>query len=133
MTINGYFDKAGQPRVKLRIKGLRNVVEISPVVDTGFNDHLCLPIATAIHLGLELFGRVSIELADGSSKSELLFRGWATWQGRAKPVRIFLTDSSDALLGSGLMKGQRLNIDYADHIVTISEKAVAKKPRRKIK
>lgn len=133
MLIKGYFDKTEQPRVKLRIKGLRQAIEISPVVDTGFTGHLCLPIATAIPLGLELVGRVLIELADGSSKSELVFRGWATWQGRTKSARIFLTESSDALLGSRMRKGQKLNIDYADHIVTISEKAVAKKARRKIK
>ncbi len=133
MLIKGYFDKAEQPRVKLRIKGLRQAIEINPVVDTGFTGHLCLPIPTAIPLGLELVGRVVIELADGSLKSELIFRGWATWQGRTRPVRIFLTDSSDALLGSRMMQGQNLNIDYADHLVTIAEKAVAKKSRSKTK
>ncbi len=131
MLIKGYFDKAEQPRVKLKVNGLRKSIDINPVIDTGFNDELCLPITAAIPLGLELAGRMLIELADGSSKSELFFRGWATWQGRTKPVRIFLTESSDALLGSRMMQGQSLNIDYANHIIAISEKAVAKKTGRK--
>jgi len=46
-------------------------------------------------------------------------------------VKIFLTNSEDALIGSGLMQGQKLAIDYANRAVTIETAAVTKPDKTK--
>lgn len=126
----GYFDEYGQPKLSLQVKGLRKTLRIDPVVDTGFNGDIALPISSAVPLGLELRGQVPIELADGSTKTELVFQGWVVWQKREHEVKIFLTNSSDALLGSGLMQGHKLNIDYSNLDVALSPSPKKKSNRK---
>jgi clan AA aspartic protease len=129
MYVTGYVDELRQPRIKLTVKGNRKAIGIEPIVDTGFDGYLSLPVAVAIPLGLELKGRVPVELADGSMKNELTFRGTVVWQGHEYQIEIFLTESKNALIGSGLMQGQKLAIDYANYTVTI-ERPVVRKPAK---
>ncbi|MDZ7290190.1 MAG: hypothetical protein ONB44_23925 [candidate division KSB1 bacterium] len=131
MSATGYVDRLRQPRIKLTVKGNRKSININPVIDTGFNGYLSLPVAIAIPLGLELKGEVPVELADGSMKKELTFRGSVVWQGLEYDIDIFLTESVDALLGSGLLQGQRLTIGYANRSVTIEPDAVPNFNKRK--
>ena len=56
------------PTFSLSVGGFRREVEITAVVDTGFDDCLCLPTDLAVTLGLELFTTADVELADGSIK-----------------------------------------------------------------
>jgi len=119
------------PRVRLIVKGLRKSLRNDPVVDTGFDGDLCLPVKVAIQLGLELSGESIVELADGSKKQELSFLGSVFWQGQERLVKIFLTNSEDALIGSGLMQGQKLTISYANRAVTIEPDPVLSPVKRK--
>jgi predicted aspartyl protease len=127
----GYFDKFLHPRVRLTVKGSRKSLHINPVVDTGFDGDLCLPVKIAIQLGLELFGQSLVELADGSKKDELTFQGSVFWRDQERLARIFLTDSEDALISSGLFQGQKLTIGYANRSVTIEPDTVPKSGSRR--
>jgi clan AA aspartic protease len=132
MSTTGYVDRLRQPRIKLTVIGSRKSITIDPVIDTGFGGHLSLPVVIAIPLGLELKGEVGVEFADGSTKKELIFQGSVIWQGQEHRVDIFLTESATALIGSGLLQGQKLAIDYAKRSVTIEPTAVPKtgKPKK---
>jgi hypothetical protein len=59
--------------------------------------------------------------------------GTVFWQEHEHPIDIFLTESKDALVGSGLMQGQKLAIDYADRTVIIEPAGVPKpgKPKKR--
>jgi len=118
--------------VRLIVKGLRKSLRIDPVVDTGFDGDLCLPVKMAIQLGLELSGESIVELANGSKKQELSFLVSVFWQGQEQHVKIFLTDSEDALIGSGLLQGQRLTIAYANYSIIIEPDTISKsnKPKK---
>ncbi|MGH7453366.1 MAG: hypothetical protein ACRENG_18595 [bacterium] len=132
MATIGYFDKFQHPRIRLTVKGSRKSLGINPVIDTGFDGDLCLPVKIAIQLGLELYGQSFVELVDGSKKHELTFQGSVLWQDKERLARIFLTDSEDALIGSDLLQGQKLAIDYANRAVTIESAVVPKlvKPKK---
>jgi predicted aspartyl protease len=82
LETTGYFDKFLHPRVRLIVRGLRKSLRIDPVIDTGFDGYLCLPVKMAIQLGLELSGESIVELADGSKKHELSFLDSATRKKR---------------------------------------------------
>jgi clan AA aspartic protease len=131
MINTGSVDRLRQPRIKLTVKGNRKSININPAIDTGFNGYLSLPVAIAIPLGLELKGEVPVELADGSLKKELTFRGAVNWQGLEYDIDIFLTESVDALLGSGLLQGLKLTIGYANRFVTIEQDIVPKSNKQK--
>jgi hypothetical protein len=64
-----------------------------------------------------------IELADGTQKPELVFTGTVRFLGRSRRVRIFLTNSEDALVGTDLLADGRLNIDFPTGKVKLSRKA----------
>ena len=131
MSVTGYVDRLRQPRIKLTVKGNRQSARIEPVVDTGFNGALSLPVAIAIPLGLELYGRIPVELADGLMKNELVFLGSVIWRGQERLIKIFLTESKAALIGSGLLQGQKLDIDYVNCIVNIELVTVTKRGNSK--
>ena len=46
-------------------------------------------------------------------------------------MKIFLTNSEDALIGNGLMQSRKLAIDYANRAVTIETAAVTKPGKTK--
>ncbi|MFQ6057843.1 MAG: hypothetical protein ACE5MB_03050 [Anaerolineae bacterium] len=87
---------------------------VEAIVDTGFNGQLCLPIPIAIELGLQLAGVQEIELADGTTRDELVFTGQALFEEKAEPrrVRIFLTRATDAMLGTELLQGKTLEVNF---------------------
>ena len=117
--MKGIVNEFLQPRWKITVKGLQKSIQIDALIDTGFDGDLCLPIPIAIQLGLELKGDEYFELADGSMKHELLFKGEAVWNDKGIPVEIALTESNDALIGVRLLKGKKLTIDFQGKFVII--------------
>lgn len=117
--IAGYIDEYGQPRVRVTVQGRSGEVNIEPIIDTGYDGSLCLPVPLAIQLGLQLSGTQTVELADGSEKDELLFLGTIVFDGETRPIEISLTESEDALLGTALLQDRKLEIGFFSKIVRI--------------
>jgi len=99
--IRGEISPSGSPIIETRIIGGRAEVIVKGLLDTGFTGHLCLPITTAVSLGLELTSIENLELADGTIlEDEPVFRGKIEWNGDVIVVDIVLTKSADTLLGT---------------------------------
>jgi clan AA aspartic protease len=114
------------PSFNLEIIGSRARMPITAIVDTGFDGAVCLPTPLAVRLGLELIGQTEVELADGTTKSELVFAGSVHLLGRTREASVYLTNSEDALLGTALLTDCRLTIDFPMDTVRLVRKA----PRR---
>lgn len=110
--MRAYFDASGQPRVELEVRGSRATVRVAAVLDTGFDGELSLPVAIAVQLGLELRDVITVELAGGTLSDELVFAGYLIDEGQETIVSILLTQSRDALLGTGLLRARRLVLDF---------------------
>ena len=115
--MEGYIDEYGQARVNVAVIGRKMEITVRPVIDTGFDGDICLPLPMAIQLGLKLSGSVEIELADGSIKQELVFSGSTKFGEEAKKARITLTESRDALIGTKMFS--YLEIDFDGNKVRI--------------
>ena len=115
--MEGYIDEYGQARVDIDIIGRKKQITMDPIIDTGFDGDLCLPLPMAIQLGLELSGSIKVELADGAIKRELIFSGSTKFDEETRDVEITLTESKDALLGTGVFS--KLEIDFTDNKVVI--------------
>ena len=73
-------------------------------------------------MGLELAYTAHFELADGTLvQDELVFVGKAFWRGEYRDVEIVLTRSEEALLGTGLLEGARVELDFAKGTVCIGK------------
>ena len=127
--VKGRFDSQGQPFLPVALTGLHGAVTFHALVDTGFDGDLCVPLAMAMTIGLELKDADYVELADGSIHRELIFRG-SVRVGELAPKegQIVLTDSEQPLIGAGMFEGLRLEIDYGASTVML--KSSRKRSRR---
>jgi len=104
VTIEGRIDEELQMKIPVRVRGLRGIVDLEAVIDTGFNGALCLPVSVAVSLGLVLVDLRLTELADGRIQPELVFEGWIQLgEATEQIVDILITYGEDALLGMALL------------------------------
>ena len=112
--------RAGTPIIKLKVIGRGGEVTVEGILDTGFDGFLCLPIALAVSLGLELIDVTCTGLADGTIlEDELVFAGQAEWDGAVMDIDILLTRSEDALIGTAFLKRYLVQLDYKTNTLKI--------------
>lgn len=117
--ITGYFNEKSYPCIQVAVIGTRGQRIIEALIDTGCDGDLCLPIQVAIQLGLDLIATQQFELADGSIQNRLVFSGEMELVDIERFVEIILTESKEALIGSGLFRDKTLEIDYLNREVLI--------------
>lgn len=115
-----YFDDFGQPRVEIEVRGSQARVRVAALLDTGFDGELSLPIGIAIQLGLELRDVIAVELADGTIRDELVFRGYLIDEGQEVEISILITHGQEALVGTGLLRDRRVVLDFGTGEAEIS-------------
>ncbi len=104
----------------LRVQATNGEI-IECLIDTGFNGALVLPRADAVRLNLMVLGRVPI-IGVGRARlvadiAELEFE----WLGQTRAVEVIISDGDDSLLGTELLDGNRLVVDYIAYTVTVSD------------
>ncbi|MEJ7575924.1 MAG: hypothetical protein WKF74_02845 [Pyrinomonadaceae bacterium] len=92
-------------------------------IDTGFNGHLVLPRSVVSHLGLPVIGREIFETVSENFITADLAEANIAWLGQVRTVEVIVSEGEDSLLGTGLLDGTRLTINYVTHTVTISDEA----------
>jgi len=124
--IKGEISDSGSPIIKTKIIGSRVEIVTDGILDTGFTGHLCLPITTAVSLGLELIGLEKVELADGTIlEDEPVFSGRMEWNGGIIDVDIVLIKSADTLLGTALLRGMDVRLNYSTNEIVIEKGQIA--------
>ena len=122
--IEGKISDNGSPIIETRVIGSRAEIVIEGVLDTGFDGYLCLPITTAVSLGLELIKLENSELADGTIlEDEPVFSGKMEWNENIIDVDIVLTKSADTLLGTALLRGMEVMLNYSTNEVVVEKKS----------
>ena len=119
--IGGSIDQYGHPLIEVEVGGIRGTTKVFALVDSGFDGELCLPMEIAVPLGLELSGIETIQLADGSTRRQLLFIGFIRWEEASRTARILLTEADEAMVGTELMTDRCLTIDFRSGEVRIEK------------
>jgi clan AA aspartic protease len=91
------------------------------VIDTGFNDHLTLPPQAVSAMNLPLYSSTSARLADGSEALLSIHFATIVWDNIEKLVPV-LASGYKPLLGTSLMAGYHLAIDFQDNGLVSLEK-----------
>ena len=94
---------------------------IKCVVDTGFNGELFLPLSLAEVLELQIAGEQEFEVAGGSILPAFISLIEIDWLGHNRIAEVILNEGADQLLGTSLLKGTRLTIDYIHRSVEIEK------------
>lgn len=113
--ITGIVDEFGRALIPLLIQAAPNTtpVELRVWIDTGFTGDLVLSRSTIDQLGLTKVSNVDARLADGTISSYDVFYGWTNWMGKSRKIEVIEGGSSIPLLGTLLLSGFRLTVDYA--------------------
>jgi clan AA aspartic protease len=112
MVIEGRINELGEAALQVVVSGIRAQAKVDAVIDTGFSGELCLPIETAIQLGLELCGIEFYELADGAIQRANVFKAKVEWFSKEREVEVVLTESPQALVGTGMLMGKKVELDF---------------------
>ena len=100
-SINGHFDRQGNPCLKLYLCGSRHDppgIEFEGIIDTGFTGFIQIPMRDALTLALPLESSTQVILADASSLVMLAATAHATIGGRSQDGVVLLSETSDDIL-----------------------------------
>lgn len=125
----GTVDDLRRPIVRIEVPGREGFLAI---VDTGFNGALLLMAAEAIAMGFEISDEIeTVELGTSARTSVRRGLGTVQWLGRSITVNAFIStepiainirpDVARALIGTELMAGCLLLVDFPDRIVEIEQ------------
>lgn len=91
------------------------------LIDTGFDGALVIPRSEATRLNLTVLGRVPIigvgRIRTVADIAELEVE----WLGVPRAIEVIISSADDSLLGTELLDGSRLVIDYINYTVTVSD------------
>ncbi len=94
--------------------------EVVAWVDTAFNGGLTIPRPLVAALGLPQESSVEAVLADGRTVPLETFGCYLDWFGGTYQTQIAASDGEYPLLGTLLLAGRRLVIDYAAKTVEVA-------------
>ena len=89
------------------------------VIDTGFNGYLSVPKRLLFRSAWQAIGTEKFEIATGAIVEQEIFLGDIIFDRKRSPAYIVATASHDILLGTKLLEGKRLVIDFRTARVTI--------------
>jgi clan AA aspartic protease len=94
---------------------------IDCLIDTGFDGALVLPRSEANLLNLTILGRVPIIGVSKIRSIADIAELEVEWLGETRAVEVIISDGDDSLIGTQMLNGSRLVIDYINYIVTVSD------------
>ena len=93
---------------------------IDCLIDTGFDGSLVLPRSQANRLNLTVLGRVPIIGVSRIRSIADIAELEVEWLGESRAVEVIISDGDDSLIGTQMLDGSRLVVDYMNYIVTVS-------------
>lgn len=107
-------------REALVLVRFRDGAAIECVVDTGFDGGLMLPHAFVSQIQLPIIGKLAFEMVGGARMSAEIGLGDIEWLGESRKVEVIASEADDALIGTELLIGTTLIIDYPSSSLTIA-------------
>jgi clan AA aspartic protease len=91
------------------------------LIDTGFDGALVLPRSEATRINLTVLGRVPI-IGVGRMRSVAdIVEREVEWLGEQRAVEVIISDGEDSPLGTLMLDGSRLVVDYVNYTVTVGD------------
>ena len=112
--MNGVVDD--ENRALLSVEVGRKLSRRKPVtvwIDTAFDGHLVMPGEMIEGLRLDPLAKTEATLADGSVVTLQSHVAFIEWFGTPTAVQVIVGQGELPLLGTGLLSGRQLHIDYA--------------------
>jgi len=95
-------------------------VEIEAWLDTAFDGHFVFASSLIKELGLDTLVETEAILADGSIVALQTFVCFVDWFGEKIPAEVFENEGRFPLLGTALMDGRKLLVDFENRSVELN-------------
>ena len=120
--MNGFVDDNLRALVRIQVSASRDGKSDDIVVwiDTAFNGGLVIPRRQIAELGLVKQSSAEAILADGHFVELETFACFLDWFGNSYETQVVANDGEYPLLGTMLLEGHHLVIDYASTTVELS-------------
>jgi len=105
----------------LRVRTTADGEMLECLIDTGFDGALVLPRSEATRLNLIVLGRVPIIGVGRIRAIADIAELEVEWLGARRAVEVIISSGDDWLLGTQLLDGSRLIVDYINYTVTVSD------------
>jgi clan AA aspartic protease len=115
--IEGTVTKDGVPAIEVEVGSQR----WRAIVDTGFNGELELPERLRSQVRAQLVGRVTSLLAANQRIEEDIFLVDFPFDGRILRAQATFVDGDSILIGTGLLRDYRLQVDFPAGTVAIEK------------
>ena len=115
---HGWVDDLDDALISVELGGGR---AIEFVIDTGFDGELLLPLDFAEILKLPLLGERNLLVVGGGTITAFTSIVKIDWLGVQRTTELILSEGTDQLIGTRLLRGTLLGIDYINHLVEIEK------------
>jgi clan AA aspartic protease len=119
-SVVGRVNEALEARVTIRIiGGPQGTLDVECIIDTGFSGALVLPSSIVELLGLPIVGHEIISMVGEAKDTADITLAQVEWFGEVRREDVIVKE--DSLIGTALLKGTSLAIDYVNLTVTINK------------
>jgi clan AA aspartic protease len=120
--VNGFVDGPLPALLRVPVSASRDGERTDLVVwiDTAFNGGLAIPRKQVADLGLSKQSSAEAILADGRSVELEMFACFLDWFGNTYETQTAANDGEYPLLGTMLLDGHRLDINYSTKTVELT-------------
>jgi len=119
--IIGFVNESDEPVVEVKLDLGKEKRLVNAVIDTGFNGYISVPKKLIDRSDWDFLGIEEYELASGELMRERVFLGRIEIGMERFVAFILLSNSSDTLVGTKLLKNRVLTINFADKTLKIKE------------
>lgn len=119
-SVVGNVNEALEARVIIRIiGGPQGTLDVECIVDTGFSGALVLPSSIVDLLELPIVGHETITMVGAAEDTADIALAQVEWLGEVRREDVIVKEES--LVGTALLKGTNLTIDYVNMAIRIDK------------
>jgi len=115
--ISGRINSQDEPVVPISLVLGKRRLRMRAIVDTGFNGYLSVPMSLV--KSWYFFGYEKYEIATGDIVEEKVYLGKIIWNQKFQDVYAVTSHSKDILIGTKLLRQNRLFIDFRKKKIVI--------------
>jgi len=125
--IRGKIEGGLHPKILVEVKGKIAHQTFSALVDTGFDLFVALHRQEAAKLGLEIDHFTWVRYANGEREKESVCPARVLWHGKWKDIEVILSNDEEPAVGTGLLQGSVVTMDFVKNKISIREATTAKR------
>ena len=113
------MNRYGEPVISSQLILRKRPANLTAVIDTGFNGYLSVPRRLLRRSKWLAIGTEKFEIATGALVEQEIYLGEVIFDGQRGPVYSVATEAQDLLIGTKMLRGETLVVNFRTKQVTV--------------